>query len=103
MPAQQKIAPRGTDDILAPATRWDLLGQGYQLTADSTVDKNGNVYFTDAQKNRILKVDLEGHVTVWKEHSNGTHGLAFGADGRLYGGQHARRESSLSRATARNR
>jgi sugar lactone lactonase YvrE len=70
---------------------WDLLGQGYQLTADSAVDMEGNVYFSDARKNRILKIDLEGKVSTWKEGSNGTHGVAFGADGRLYGGQHDRK------------
>ena len=70
---------------------WDLLGQGYQLTADSAVDSDGNVYFTDARKNRILKIDLEGRVRIWKEGSNGTHGVAFGPDGRLYGGQHDRK------------
>ena len=36
----------------------------YQLTADSEVDKEGNVYFTDARKNRILKIDLEGKIRL---------------------------------------
>ena len=67
---------------------WELLGQGYQLTADSAVDKDGIVYFTDARTNRILRIDLAGKISVWKEGSQGAHGVAFGPDGRLYAGQH---------------
>jgi sugar lactone lactonase YvrE len=85
----QKV--RGADEILAPGKGWDLLGQGYQLTADSAVDRQGNVYFTDSRNNRILKIDLEGKVSTWKEGSNGAHGIAFGPDGRLYAGQHDRK------------
>jgi len=67
---------RGAGEILVAGKPWDLLGQGYQLTADSAVDKDGNVYFTDARTNRILKIDLEGKVRTWKEETNGTHGVA---------------------------
>jgi sugar lactone lactonase YvrE len=90
-PGLEKIRDRGADEILVPGQPWDLLGQGYQLTADSAVDKDGNVYFTDARNNRILKIDLDGRISTWREGSNGTHGVAFGADGRLYGGQHERK------------
>jgi sugar lactone lactonase YvrE len=87
----KKTNNRGASEILAPDEGWSLLGQGYQLTADSAVDHQGNVYFTDARKNRILKIDLEGKVSTWKEGTNGAHGIAFGPDGRLYAGQHDRK------------
>jgi sugar lactone lactonase YvrE len=87
----KKANNRGASEILVPDKEWSLLGQGYQLTADSAVDHQGNVYFTDARKNRILKIDLEGKVSIWKEHSNGAHGVAFGPDGRLYAGQQERK------------
>jgi sugar lactone lactonase YvrE len=87
----EKINDRGVYDILEPHTEWELLGQGYQLTADSAVDKDGNVYFTDARNNRILKIDRGGKISIWKEASNGAHGIAFGPDGRLYAGQHDRK------------
>jgi len=92
--ASSSMLAQGTksSEILVSGKPWQLLGQGYQLTADSAVDKDGIVYFTDAQKNRILRIDLEGKISVWKEGSHGTHGVAFGADGRLYGGQHERKK-----------
>jgi gluconolactonase len=78
-------------DILVPGQSWTLLGQGYQLTADSAVAKDGTVYFSDAHNNRIMKIDLEGRITTWTKESHGTHGVAFGPDGRLYAGQHDRK------------
>src|SRR5437868_2301921 len=78
-------------NIPAPGKGWELLGQGYQLTATSAVDRDGNVYFTDARKNRIMKVDPDGKISVWKDGSNGSHGIAFGPDGRMYAGQHDRK------------
>jgi sugar lactone lactonase YvrE len=87
----QELQKRGANDILVAGKQWDLLGQGYHLTADSAVDNDGNIYFSDAPTNRILKIDLNGKIRVWKEASNGTHGVAWGPDGRLYGGQHDRK------------
>src|SRR2546423_15489688 len=45
----ERLKDRGAHEILIEDSHWDLLGEGYQLTADSTVDKAGNVYFTDAR------------------------------------------------------
>jgi sugar lactone lactonase YvrE len=70
---------------------WELLGEGYQLTADSAVDPHGRVYFTDARRNRILRIGVDGKISTWKEGSNGSHGIAFGPDGRLFAGQHDRK------------
>jgi gluconolactonase len=88
---QQKFTDGGVGSILAAGNDWTLLGQGYQLTADSAVDKEGSVYFTDARKNRILKIDPNGRISVWKEASGGAHGIAAGPDRRLYAGQQARK------------
>jgi len=87
----RRINDRSEFKILVPGKHWDLLGGGYQLTGDSAVDRMGNVYFTDSRNNRILKVDLAGKISTWKEGSNGAHGIAFGPDNRLYAGQHDRK------------
>src|SRR5437667_11580369 len=81
-------ADGGVSSILTSGKDWELLGKGYQLTADSAVDKTGSVYFTDHQHDRIHKIDPNGRITVWKEASGGAHGVASGPDGRLYAGQH---------------
>jgi len=85
------VNERGVSSILEPGKDWELLGGGFQLTADSTVDNGGSVYFTDARSNRIYRIDPSGGIAVWKEGSGGAHGIMFGPDGRLYAGQHARK------------
>ncbi len=79
---------RGAGAILKAGGHWELLGEGYQLTADSAVDNGGTVYFTDSHHSRIMRIDPAGKITTWKENSGGAHGIAFGPDGRLYAGQH---------------
>ena len=83
-----KLAGGAERDLLPPGTHWQLLGEGYHLTGDSAVDSHGNVYFTDVDRNRILKIGLDGNITTWRQGTNGAHGVAFGPDGRLYAGQH---------------
>ena len=83
--------PAYAQEILLEGRQWDLLGEGYHLTGDSTVDTVGNVYFTDVRRNRILKIDLKGSISTIKENTYGAHGVAFGPDGRLYVGQHDRK------------
>ena len=85
-----KANERGISMFLDPSTQWERIGGEYHLTADSAVDPDGNVYFTNSPKG-IHKVDLQGKITVWKQDSGAAHGLAMGPDGRLYAGQHDRK------------
>lgn len=86
-----KVNDRGVYAFLEPGKEWELLGQGYHLSADSAVDRDGNVYFTDNDHDRICKVNGQGKITDWKKDTGGAHGIAFGPDGRLYAGQHDRK------------
>jgi sugar lactone lactonase YvrE len=89
-PSPAARAGQAEDSILM-GKEWTLVGEGYQLTADSTVDRDGSIYFTDARKNRIGKIDPAARISIWKEESGGAHGIALGPDGRLYAGQHDRK------------
>lgn len=86
-------AARGADrgasaEILVAGKGWELLGEGFQLTADSTVDREGNIFFSDARRNRIWKIDGAGKIHLWKEETHGVHGVAWGPVGQLYAAQH---------------
>jgi len=62
-----KVNGRGLYAILDPDKDWEFLGGDYQLTADSAVDRDGNVYFTSHRHNRILKVDAaSGKINIGK-------------------------------------
>jgi len=71
--------------ILDPAQDWQLVSQGHRFTEGPTVDRQGNVFFTDVPNNRIHRIDhATGQATVWKEETGGADGMQFGPDGRLY-------------------
>ena len=57
---------RGASAILVPGKDWQLLGEGYQLTADSAVDNLGNIYFTDQPNNQhIPDITRKGSDEKW--------------------------------------
>ena len=101
--------PRGkVFSTIWAARPWEQVGAGYSSVANLTSDKDGNVFFADAEGGRIYKAAPDGHVSVFRDHANGVRGLAAGADGRLYASQPGRRSivsygsSGDERVVARN-
>jgi gluconolactonase len=45
------------------------------LTEGPTVDRDGNLYFTELRFRRIFKVDAKGELSVFRENSHGANGL----------------------------
>lgn len=73
--------------VLVDGKNWELVSDGHKFTEGPAVDAKGQVYFTDIPQNKIHKIDLDGKVSVFLENSQGTNGLMFGPDGKLYGCQ----------------
>jgi gluconolactonase len=53
------------------------------FTEGPTVDRDGNVYFTDIMSQRIMKLGKDGVVSTYREHSNAANGLLIDPEGRL--------------------
>jgi gluconolactonase len=53
------------------------------LTEGPTVDRGGNLYFTEMRFQKIFKVDPKGELTVFRERSHGANGLVIDPQGRL--------------------
>ena len=53
------------------------------FTEGPTVDRAGNVYFTDLVTERIMKLGVDGVLTTFREKSNVANGLLIDPDGRL--------------------
>ena len=53
------------------------------FTEGPTVDQEGNVYFTDVRNSRIMKLPVDGGVTVFRQPSNHANGLIFDDQWRL--------------------
>ena len=84
--------PRGkVSSIVSLGERWQPLGEGYRSIASVASDKDGNLYFSDPEANRIYKSDADGNVTVFHENTNGASALRMGPDGRLYATQPVRK------------
>ena len=53
------------------------------FTEGPTVDRDGNVYFTEMVSQRIMKLTGKGVLSTFREHSNGANGLLVDPQGRL--------------------
>lgn len=53
------------------------------FTEGPTVDRNGNVYFTEIMSGRILKLSMDGVLTTFRAKSNVANGLLIDPKGRL--------------------
>ncbi len=53
------------------------------FTEGPTVDRDGNVYFTEMVSQRIMKLSANGVLSTFREHSNNANGLLIDPQGRL--------------------
>jgi len=53
------------------------------FTEGPTVDKEGNVYFTEIVQQRIMKLSADGVLSTYRENSNVANGLLIDSQGRL--------------------
>src|SRR6187431_3216414 len=68
--------------LLAPEAKVGVAA-GVCFLEGPAIDAAGNVFFSDIQGSRILKMDAAGLVTVFREDSGRTNGNTFDAQGRL--------------------
>lgn len=53
------------------------------FTEGPTADAEGNIYFSEIINQRILKLSVDGKLSVFRENSNTANGLLFDGEGRL--------------------
>src|SRR5262249_43235923 len=53
------------------------------FTEGPTVDRDGNVYFSDIINQRIMKLSYDGNLSIYREKSNVANGLLIDPQGRL--------------------
>ena len=73
------------------------------FTEGPTADAEGNIYFSEIINQRILKLSVDGKLSVFRENSNTANGLLFDGEGRLVaaavaapGGEAERQPDSVS-------
>jgi gluconolactonase len=66
-----------------PAAQQPEVAASLAFTEGPTVDRDGNVYFTEMVFQRIMKLTPAGVLSTFREHSNGANGLLIDPEGRL--------------------
>ena len=70
--------------VIAPGAKLEVLGEGFPYADGPAADRNGNVFFTDPFKNRIVKWNAaDGKLSDWLTPSGYAKGLAFDQVGNL--------------------
>jgi gluconolactonase len=73
-------------NVIAPDARVQLVQEGFLFTEGPLGTPDGGLYFTDLRAaQRIYRMDAHGKISVLREKSNTTNGLAFTPKGELIG------------------
>jgi gluconolactonase len=60
-----------------------LISRQFSFTEGASVDKRGNVFFTDQPNNRIWEYDVQGRLSVFMDPAGRSNGMYFDRSGRL--------------------
>ncbi len=60
-----------------------LIGSDFSFTEGCSVDKSGNVFFTDQPNDKIWKYSTDGKLNVFLEKSGRSNGTYFDKEGNL--------------------
>ncbi len=79
-----KKGTRPVEPYIDATQGWQQVSQGHTFTEGPAVDREGNVFFTDARGDKLWKIAVNGQVTLFKDKPGFVSGLDFGPDGKLY-------------------
>lgn len=60
-----------------------MISNQFSFTEGASVDKKGNVFFTDQPNNQIWEYDVNGKLTLWMENTGRSNGTYFDKKGNL--------------------
>ena len=69
--------------LIAPGAKLVKVRGEFGFIEGPAADKNGNLFFTDINNNRIHRLDLEGALSIVREPTNRANGLIFDEHGNL--------------------
>jgi gluconolactonase len=72
-----------TDSVVAKGEKAHLISDQFSFTEGASVDKKGNVFFTDQPNNKIWKYSTDGKLSVFLENAHRANGMYFDKKGNL--------------------
>jgi gluconolactonase len=70
-------------DLIPPSAVVEKVASGCKFTEGPAADRDGNLFFTDSPRNRIMLLRPDGKLDVWSSDSGAANGMRFDARGRL--------------------
>src|SRR5882757_9687462 len=80
-PAQTPFFDR--DSLVVPGAAARLIANQFSFTEGASVDRRGNVFFTDQPNNKIWEYDVNGQLTLWLDSAGRSNGTYFDRKGNL--------------------
>ncbi len=72
-----------TGGLFTPGAKPLLISKQFSFTEGASVDKKGNVFFTDQPNNKIWEYDTNGKLSVFLDNAGRANGMYFDAKGNL--------------------
>jgi gluconolactonase len=71
------------DSLMVPGAEPRLIASQFSFTEGASVDRKGNVFFTDQPNNKIWEYDVDGRLTLWMDSAGRSNGTYFDKKGNL--------------------
>jgi gluconolactonase len=71
------------DSIIEGAASPKLITRQFSFTEGASVDRKGNIFFTDQPNNKIWEYDVNGRLSVFLDSAGRSNGMYFDHKGRL--------------------
>jgi gluconolactonase len=71
--------------IFTEDSKWETVGEGYNIVEGIAATKDGNLYLTDVPDSELIRLGPDGKTSWLDKQSLKANGLAIGSDGTLYG------------------
>ena len=82
-PAADTVAP-GIPGVVAAGAKVHLIKDGFNGSEGTITLPDGSVIFSETTANRTIKIDKNDNVSTFLENTNGSNGMAFDSEGRLF-------------------
>ena len=76
---------QGIPGVVAAGTQAELVQDKFTFTEGPVGAADGGLLFSDPRDSRTYHLDAAGKISIFREHTNGTNGLAFNKAGDLLG------------------
>jgi gluconolactonase len=82
-PATDTVAPE-IPGVVAGGAKVHVIKDGFNGSEGTIALPDGSVIFSETTANRTIKIDKDDKVSTFLENTNGSNGMAFDSEGRLF-------------------